>query len=260
MSAVVGSRHARTRWSPPQRYTTAISPRSTTSAGSPDLTGISAWVFRVISSDSANGADMAQVRDAHRPPARGDPVRERPYGRGLADAFRKNFHRRDRRHRPDPRGRGRATRSSSRTSSSGSPTSSSSPASAAPRFRCSPKAKRQGLKPTSWAATAWDARRGASRCVRRRVHRRAVRATRSAARSAEVRRGIQGRVQGHRTRRQRRARLRRHEGRRGRARRRRAPDARGSATGWPDSPRRSPASPGRFASCRPAIPPARASR
>src|ERR1019366_9270434 len=39
-----------------------------TSASSPDLTGISKWAFRVISSDSANGADMARfaVRTGHK--------------------------------------------------------------------------------------------------------------------------------------------------------------------------------------------------
>jgi branched-chain amino acid transport system substrate-binding protein len=39
-----------------------------TSASSPDLTGISKWVFRVISSDSANGADMARfaTRTGHK--------------------------------------------------------------------------------------------------------------------------------------------------------------------------------------------------
>src|SRR5665213_3510902 len=39
-----------------------------TSASSPDLTGISKWVFRVISSDSANGAEMAKfaTRSGHK--------------------------------------------------------------------------------------------------------------------------------------------------------------------------------------------------
>jgi branched-chain amino acid transport system substrate-binding protein len=62
-----------------------------TSASSPDLTGISKWVFRVISSDSANGAEMAKfaARSGHR---RAAILYENDnYGRGLADAFRKNF-------------------------------------------------------------------------------------------------------------------------------------------------------------------------
>lgn len=62
-----------------------------TSASSPDLTGISKWVFRVISSDSANGAEMAKfaTRTGHK---RAAILYENDnYGRGLADAFRKNF-------------------------------------------------------------------------------------------------------------------------------------------------------------------------
>ena len=62
-----------------------------TSASSPDLTGISKWAFRVISSDSANGADMAKfaTRTGHK---RAAILYENDnYGRGLADAFRKNF-------------------------------------------------------------------------------------------------------------------------------------------------------------------------
>jgi branched-chain amino acid transport system substrate-binding protein len=62
-----------------------------TSASSPDLTGISKWVFRVISSDSANGADMARfaTRTGHK---RAAILYENDnYGRGLADAFRRNF-------------------------------------------------------------------------------------------------------------------------------------------------------------------------
>jgi branched-chain amino acid transport system substrate-binding protein len=62
-----------------------------TSASSPDLTGISKWAFRVISSDSANGADMAKfaMRTGHK---RAAILYENDnYGRGLADAFRKNF-------------------------------------------------------------------------------------------------------------------------------------------------------------------------
>lgn len=62
-----------------------------TSASSPDLTGISKWVFRLISSDSANGADMAKfaTRTGHKRAA--ILYENDPYGRGLADAFRKNF-------------------------------------------------------------------------------------------------------------------------------------------------------------------------
>jgi branched-chain amino acid transport system substrate-binding protein len=62
-----------------------------TSASSPDLTGISPWAFRVISSDSANGADMARfaARTGHK---RAAILYENDnFGRGLASAFRSNF-------------------------------------------------------------------------------------------------------------------------------------------------------------------------
>lgn len=62
-----------------------------TTASSAWLTGVSPWVFRVISSDSANGADFARF-------ARSSGVRRAAviyentsYGRGLANAFRRQF-------------------------------------------------------------------------------------------------------------------------------------------------------------------------
>jgi branched-chain amino acid transport system substrate-binding protein len=67
-----------------------------TSASSPDLTGVSPWVFRVISSDSLNGATLGQFATQI---AGNDPHMKQAavlyendsYGRGLADAFRRNF-------------------------------------------------------------------------------------------------------------------------------------------------------------------------
>jgi branched-chain amino acid transport system substrate-binding protein len=67
-----------------------------TSASSPDLTGVSPWVFRVISSDSLNGVGLASFASQI---GGTDPVMKRAavlyendsYGRGLADAFRRNF-------------------------------------------------------------------------------------------------------------------------------------------------------------------------
>ena len=67
-----------------------------TSASSPDLTGVSPWVFRVISSDSLNGAKLGQFASQL---AGNDPLLRQAavlyendsYGRGLADAFRRNF-------------------------------------------------------------------------------------------------------------------------------------------------------------------------
>ncbi len=66
-----------------------------TSATSPDLTGISSWVFRVISSDSLNGIALANFasRFVQRgPPTVGVLYENNTYGRGLADSFRRSFH------------------------------------------------------------------------------------------------------------------------------------------------------------------------
>jgi branched-chain amino acid transport system substrate-binding protein len=62
-----------------------------TTASSAELTGISPWVFRVISSDSANGVDLAGF--AERIGKRRAMVlyENDAYGRGLADAFRRTF-------------------------------------------------------------------------------------------------------------------------------------------------------------------------
>ena len=62
-----------------------------TTATSPDLTGISPWVFRVVGSDSTTGAVLAQFTrrlDASRVAIL---YENDSYGRGLAEAFRRNF-------------------------------------------------------------------------------------------------------------------------------------------------------------------------
>ena len=66
-----------------------------TSATSPDLSGISSWVFRIISSDSLNGIALANF--AARFGQRGASsvavlYENNTYGRGLADSFRRSFH------------------------------------------------------------------------------------------------------------------------------------------------------------------------
>jgi branched-chain amino acid transport system substrate-binding protein len=68
-----------------------------TSASSPDLTGVSPWVFRVISSDSLNGVILGrfatQIGGKDQLLRRAGVLYENDsYGRGLADAFRRNFH------------------------------------------------------------------------------------------------------------------------------------------------------------------------
>ena len=62
-----------------------------TTATSPELTGISPWVFRVISSDSANGIALAKFASqlGHRRAA--ILYENNSYGRGLAGAFQRNF-------------------------------------------------------------------------------------------------------------------------------------------------------------------------
>jgi len=66
-----------------------------TSATSPDLTGISSWVFRIISSDSLNGIVLAgfasRMRDKSGPPTAAILYENHSYGRGLADSFRRSF-------------------------------------------------------------------------------------------------------------------------------------------------------------------------
>jgi branched-chain amino acid transport system substrate-binding protein len=60
-------------------------------ASSPDLTGISSWVFRVISSDSVSAIHMAQfARDAGKQRA-AILYENNAFGRGLMDPFRRNF-------------------------------------------------------------------------------------------------------------------------------------------------------------------------
>ena len=65
-----------------------------TSATSPDLTGISSWVFRIISSDSLNGialANFASTIARGNTPTAAILYENHAYGRGLADSFRRSF-------------------------------------------------------------------------------------------------------------------------------------------------------------------------
>jgi branched-chain amino acid transport system substrate-binding protein len=62
-----------------------------TTATSPALTGISPWAFRVIPSDSANGMRIAQFANKLGSKRVAVLYENNPYGRGLADNFRKNF-------------------------------------------------------------------------------------------------------------------------------------------------------------------------
>jgi branched-chain amino acid transport system substrate-binding protein len=62
-----------------------------TTATSPDLTGISPWVFRVISSDSANGSDMARFAFESGFHRAAILYENDSYGRGLAQSFKQSY-------------------------------------------------------------------------------------------------------------------------------------------------------------------------
>ena len=62
-----------------------------TTASSPDLSGISGWTFRVISSDSANGIDMARFATTRGFKRVAILYENNSYGRGLAEAFRRSY-------------------------------------------------------------------------------------------------------------------------------------------------------------------------
>ncbi len=66
-------------------------PAVSTTASSPDLSGVSPWVFRVISSDSVNGADLARFAAGLGRRRAAILYENNSYGRGLADAFGRAF-------------------------------------------------------------------------------------------------------------------------------------------------------------------------
>ncbi|MEO6446723.1 MAG: ABC transporter substrate-binding protein [Gemmatimonadaceae bacterium] len=66
-------------------------PALSTTASTPDLTGISPWVFRVISSDSVNGLDLARYARSLGYSRAAVLYENNSYGRGLADSFERNF-------------------------------------------------------------------------------------------------------------------------------------------------------------------------
>jgi branched-chain amino acid transport system substrate-binding protein len=62
-----------------------------TTATSPALTGISPWTFRVIPSDSANGQTIARFVNARGRKRASVLYENNPYGRGLAENFKRGF-------------------------------------------------------------------------------------------------------------------------------------------------------------------------
>lgn len=61
------------------------------SATSPELTGVSRWVFRVTTNDSTNGASLARFAAGLKPRRVAVLYENNVYGRGLANAFRANY-------------------------------------------------------------------------------------------------------------------------------------------------------------------------
>ncbi|GAC1478341.1 MAG: ABC transporter substrate-binding protein [Gemmatimonadaceae bacterium] len=90
ISAVVGHVNSGAMVSAARVYDGFL-PAVATTATSPDLTGISPWVFRVISSDSANGQALASFATALRKQRVAILYENDSYGRGLAESFRRNF-------------------------------------------------------------------------------------------------------------------------------------------------------------------------
>ena len=90
VSAVIGHVNSGTMVAAARIYDGSLAAVATT-ATSPDITGISPWVFRVIASDSATGVDLAHFarRLGHTRVA--ILYENDSYGRGLADAFRRSF-------------------------------------------------------------------------------------------------------------------------------------------------------------------------
>ena len=68
-------------------HVAAISP----SSSSPDLTGVSPWVFRTINSDSANGIELAKYAMSRGHKRAALMYENDAFGRGLIETFRKRF-------------------------------------------------------------------------------------------------------------------------------------------------------------------------
>jgi branched-chain amino acid transport system substrate-binding protein len=66
-------------------------PAVATTATSPDLTGISPWTFRVISSDSANGLQLARFAAKLGRRRVAILYENNSYGRGLTESFQRHF-------------------------------------------------------------------------------------------------------------------------------------------------------------------------
>jgi branched-chain amino acid transport system substrate-binding protein len=88
--AVVGHVNSGTMVAAARVYNEGL-PAVSTTASTPDLSGISPWVFRVISSDSVNGRDLARHARASGFARAAILYENNAYGRGLAKSFERNF-------------------------------------------------------------------------------------------------------------------------------------------------------------------------
>ncbi|MGQ0537874.1 MAG: ABC transporter substrate-binding protein [Gemmatimonadaceae bacterium] len=88
--AVIGHANSGAMMAAAQVYDGELTAVATT-ATSPDLSGISEWTFRVISSDSGSGLALARFASGLGRKRAAVIYENNNYGRGLADVFRRNF-------------------------------------------------------------------------------------------------------------------------------------------------------------------------
>ncbi len=94
--AVIGHAGSGTEVSAAHVYDAGHLPAVATTPSSPDISGISPWIFRMISSDSVNGVTLAHFASSlsdslHRRVRVAVLYHNDSYGRGLADAFLHSF-------------------------------------------------------------------------------------------------------------------------------------------------------------------------
>ena len=94
--AVIGHAGSGTEVSAAHVYDGGHLPAVATTPSSPDITGVSRWVFRMASSDSVNGITLARFASSlsdslHRPVRVAVLYHNDAYGRGLSDAFLHSF-------------------------------------------------------------------------------------------------------------------------------------------------------------------------
>jgi branched-chain amino acid transport system substrate-binding protein len=94
--AVIGHAGSGAEVSAAHVYDAGRLPAIATTPSSPDISGVSPWVFRMITSDSVNGVTLAHFASSmadslHRPVRAAVMYHNDAYGRGLSDAFLHSF-------------------------------------------------------------------------------------------------------------------------------------------------------------------------